>query len=765
MELVDAMEVPTPMGGCKARMRTLAKRALDEEGRGMELAARIACYYVEDALEGRLDNGLASNFQSGSRFKFACCRAQTHPLWHALVIAACCSHSLLAVLEPVPSASAGTCSAGRWWLRPLELLFLSVYVADIWMKVAYMGTATFLSLRGSKAWQTTYAALTVLLVLEALLVPSVRVMRPLRPIVLLLRSRAVRNFYLTVLRIFPSLLKVCMLLLFFILACALTMVRLLRGSETNHFSGTLPTFLKLGILLLTQDNYDTLLQDLLRCGNPMALVFFFAILVIGTLFLLQLVLGTVVDTYMVEAQKELRDRRVKQLRGFLRAFKALDLREEGRLRQPVFERFMRRLRPSDTDFERQLKFSLLSNRDGQMSGPLSGPLNAEHSLSGSPDCKQAPNRTVSLPESSQPFLFEATVDPIDFLHLITVLNHKFTEMRPGWDRRLGMEQPSWSSAAVCLLESRVYVVVQRTIMFLDLGVFLADAEALPIVGLVELNDLLQVFCVVDVLLRMMARGGANKFWLFSDWELRAYSICNVMFMAHIMLCRSVGWRPKSIAVLGAVRSLGVALSSRTLSHFSRAALTIAPAVMQMVAFVCIVHYSFTIIALDTMGSRVESFSTLPNAAETLTQMLVNVDTMSIVRDAVGKTHMSASLFFAAYYVLAVMVVLNLITALMIEFYRVSLAEAVERQGEKDSELTKRVQTVLKQMAVVASFSISRASRRTIAELRTSFLGGSNLEDEELLKHIQKETPVDLVALQRTKCAEAERRQALVAGAE
>ena len=47
-----------------------------------ENAIQLAAYYVEDAAEGRLDNGLASNFKSGNKLKLNCCRVQTHIAWH-----------------------------------------------------------------------------------------------------------------------------------------------------------------------------------------------------------------------------------------------------------------------------------------------------------------------------------------------------------------------------------------------------------------------------------------------------------------------------------------------------------------------------------------------------------------------------------------------------------------------------------------------------------------------------------------------------------
>lgn len=49
---------------------------------------------------------------------------------------------------------------------------------------------------------------------------------------------------------------------------------------------------------------------------------------------MRLILGTVIDTYMDEAQEELRSKRVKQSKGLMRAFSVLDYRNEGALWRP-----------------------------------------------------------------------------------------------------------------------------------------------------------------------------------------------------------------------------------------------------------------------------------------------------------------------------------------------------------------------------------------------------------------------------------------------
>lgn len=356
----------SPTGASRWRTHRSAMLAVKDEE--FEIAVQLAAYYVADATEGRLDNGLASNFKSGNKRKLYCCLVQTHIAWHVMVMAACVLHSLLIILEPPPGQS-----CARGWENVAELFLVLVYVADILLKVAYMGAGTFLSLRGSKIWQTTYAALTAILFLDAALAPCTRLSRPLRPIMLVLRSRSVRNFYTTVLRICPSLLKVLMLLLFILTASSLGMARLLRGSGTRYFTSSLATFQEMAILLLTQDNYKDLLHDLSDHGGLASLLVFFTFVVVGVLFLMQLVLGTVIDTYMEEAQEELRSKRVKQAKGLMRAFSVLDLRKEGHLRQRAFDRLIQKLRPSDSPFERHLKFSLLSNKYKSMVPASSGP--------------------------------------------------------------------------------------------------------------------------------------------------------------------------------------------------------------------------------------------------------------------------------------------------------------------------------------------------------------------------------------------------------
>ncbi|CAE7587928.1 TPC1A [Symbiodinium sp. CCMP2592] len=769
----------SPSGASRWRTHRSAMLAVKDEE--FEIAVQLAAYYVADATEGRLDNGLASNFKSGNKRKLYCCLVQTHIAWHVMVMAACVLHSLLIILEPPPGQS-----CARGWENVAELFLVLIYVADILLKVAYMGAGTFLSLRGSKIWQTTYAALTGILFLDAALAPCTRLSRPLRPIMLVLRSRSVRNFYTTVLRICPSLLKVLMLLLFILTASSLGMARLLRGSGTRYFTSSLATFQEMAILLLTQDNYKDLLHDLSDHGGLASLLVFFTFVVVGVLFLMQLVLGTVIDTYMEEAQEELRSKRVKQAKGLMRAFSVLDLRKEGHLRQRAFDRLIQKLRPSDSPFERHLKFSLLSNKYKSMvpasSGP-STPARSREELSPLAHPPSPPKRPMipllpQLPESPLPFQEptsgpwtnpEPNIDPIDFLSLHTVLELTFKPRRPAWDvPGVCREQPWWSRGAERLLSDPRYMVLVRYLLWADAAVFLADAECIePLASLgccLQVNDLLQTAFLLQMAIQVFALGSLRKAWRFGGSSDTRILLRAELVLAGALTAASAAtlscspfsrFRP-AVAGLGALRSLRLAATFGALRRFGQCLADILPAMTQMMGLICVVQYAFAAVALETLGHQSpRGFATFPEAAMSLLQILLNADGTTMAREAVHKARPATIVIFIGYYAIAVLVVVNLVTALMIEFYRASLAENVEKREARQSEITRQVQDLLREMEVVENlgFEVAGSKETGIERLREKFLGRGQADvvDEELLRQVQKEVPLrDLLSLHRSK---------------
>ena len=87
-----------------------------------EIAVQLAAYYVADATEGRLDNGLASNFKSGNKRKLYCCLVQTHIAWHAAR-----PHSVVTLARRTlhPSAQLVLCRRSWSWRPACSTLFSS----------------------------------------------------------------------------------------------------------------------------------------------------------------------------------------------------------------------------------------------------------------------------------------------------------------------------------------------------------------------------------------------------------------------------------------------------------------------------------------------------------------------------------------------------------------------------------------------------------------------------------------------------------------
>jgi len=230
---------------------------------------------------------------------------------------------------------------------------------DCGIKAYYMSLRTFMT----KNWQKGYiwfsALLVVDVIIDVIFSPPIRLFRPIRPLIFLLRSRTIRNFYTTVLKILPRLARVVFLLLFLLLATAVSITRLLRNTESTHFTSTLGTFKELAVLLFTCDNYNDLLEDLILQQRYIPIFIFFAFIVIGILFLLQLVLGNVTDCFKQEATADVKGKVNKKKKGLTKAFKALDREETGRISKFAFEKLIQKLRPGDSELGMNVKFSFL----------------------------------------------------------------------------------------------------------------------------------------------------------------------------------------------------------------------------------------------------------------------------------------------------------------------------------------------------------------------------------------------------------------------
>merc|ERR1712137_453122 len=103
--------------------------------------------------------------------------------------------------------------------------------------------------------------------------------------------------------------------------------------------------------------------DLILQQRYFPIFIFFAFIVIGILFLLQLVLGNVTDCFKQEATADVKGKMKKKMKGLTKAFKALDREETGQISKFAFVKLIQKLRPGDSDLSINVKFSFLSLGD------------------------------------------------------------------------------------------------------------------------------------------------------------------------------------------------------------------------------------------------------------------------------------------------------------------------------------------------------------------------------------------------------------------
>lgn len=96
----------------------------------LDRKAQFAAYCIEDAFQGRLSNGIASNSQK-SRLIFTAFKLQTHNLLYFAIVFGSVIHSMTTFAEDQ-----------RYW--PIEIfnkVILAIYFTDVILKIIYEGLA------------------------------------------------------------------------------------------------------------------------------------------------------------------------------------------------------------------------------------------------------------------------------------------------------------------------------------------------------------------------------------------------------------------------------------------------------------------------------------------------------------------------------------------------------------------------------------------------------------------------------------------------
>jgi hypothetical protein len=109
--------------------------------------------------------------------------------------------------------------------------------------------------------------------------------------------------------------------------------------------------------------------------------------------------------------------------------------------------------------------------------------------------------------------------------------------------------------------------------------------------------------------------------------------------------------------------------------------------MQTIGFAFVVMYTFAVIGMEFMGDEISHFETIFDSLYLMIQLLFAVDFEEVITECAAKKSPAAvQAYFVTYFLIAVMIVVNLITALMIEFYHHTMA-AHDEMDEADAEIT------------------------------------------------------------------------------
>ncbi|CAM9277734.1 unnamed protein product, partial [Discosporangium mesarthrocarpum] len=389
----------------RLKMRRLFKqgagKVMRERAEEMERRSKLAAYFVQDAFNGRLKHGMAE-MSRRPWYIFAAFRLQTSKWWLYTIFMCNVVHSLLVFFEnPVAPANGGGGDAGKGagvgghgkWLEVVGLLCVGVYLMDVLLKVSYMGVRRYLK----KPWQSLFVAIVMILAVDATRIfGPVPYTRPLRPAVLSLRTRSVRRFYSVVGNMLPIFLRVCVPVMFFMLLSA-SYAAMAFGREKQEFSDPASSGYSIWVLMAFADNYDSLVNEGLS-QNPVYLPFVVMILLVGSVFLLSLLMGVTYDVFIEYTTKQVNNERIKELQGLTRAFTTMDMHGTGKLSSVVWDRFLQHLMPKSTWHERALHFEIASNFQDKLGAV--GFLDLRRVLEFKFICRDIAQRRAKYPEDS-----------------------------------------------------------------------------------------------------------------------------------------------------------------------------------------------------------------------------------------------------------------------------------------------------------------------------------------------------------------------------
>jgi len=410
---------------------------------------------------------------------------------------------------------------------------------------------------------------------------------------------------------------------------------------------------------MTQENYvdmRTIVSGGSKYGSPQSwgscihIMAFYAFFVVGVLFLVSLILGLSFEAYTEHTKKHVKSERLKEYQGLSKAFAELDKKGTGQLSHRLWRGLLLHLRPDCSQLESQLLYRMISDRKGKL-------------------------------------------DAIDFLNLRSVLKLKFMPPQLNVKSELNFLWEKVHLKCEHLMGLRSMNIVRNALLCADVIMICWDAEYSRLTPRWPVNDTLMTMALsATLLVEVGAKSGVKRFWSSSSWATRLEVLC--ICASVLQLLPVTEYVFNGMSRVSAIRVLRLFRYSTNLRRYGESFLQVLPILAETVSFCLVVTFLFSAIGVEVFYAD-ERFTTAGAAFSTMIQLLFGVDFNDTISGVAEKgTTMyhtvAVEVFFILYFVIAVMLVMNLVSALMIEFYNCSLTDRTE---DADSDIESKLKEV------------------------------------------------------------------------
>eukprot|EP00002_Diphylleia_rotans_P000523 TRINITY_DN10279_c0_g3_i2.p1 TRINITY_DN10279_c0_g3~~TRINITY_DN10279_c0_g3_i2.p1 ORF type:complete len:773 (-),score=147.75 TRINITY_DN10279_c0_g3_i2:308-2626(-) len=644
--------------------KRVAKNMIDTRRSRAEAAVirpedyKLAYFSILDAFDGRFEHGMANMSKKDPRI-YRLFLLHISPWWLRLQVFACVLHSFMTFLDPCAKGEQQSLSE-IMALKVAEFIILALYASDIAIKTAYMGFASYMT----KQWQVVHISVVGVLILDWVisLVLPFRFTRPIRPLVMLCRHREVRRFYTAIIDMFPKVREVTipilgLLYVFATFAHALFATDPAFQEDDHVHFRDFPSSLRNMFILLSMDNYSQVVHTLsLKSGY--AASFFLLFIFVQVFFGMALLLAAITDEYTEQNKIQVRQDWRKEIKGLLKAFSYVDPLNSGVMSRSTWCNLMDHIRPESTKMEREVLFEMLSRYDNEL-------------------------------------------DIIDFLSLRSVLEFKFSSQ--GIRKSSGAGNlvdrilcPAFLEGTLrSLIQHKFYPWIRTAMILFDIACLSSlsvSKMTIPFIfgSQLELEMISISFLVIEAWFTIVSKGG-----LVQGWGVMSSTQKLVILVTFMVTIR---WTPAAIffpiGFLNAFRAFRIFLLTDGMQFFFSSLLSILDILLSLAGFGFAFVYFFAVLGVELYvnfvsndeDSQVESFNSWYAGFLIAGRLMVSADWSDVMHDLMKKTNPLLGWYFICFHIVIVVTILNLLTAMTIEFYRLHYVKATSKQYEATVDL-------------------------------------------------------------------------------